>query len=106
MGNKRFIWAMGLVLWSLALSASVSAQEARKAVIKRTPAYPDMARRMSLSGTVKIEITVGPDGEIKHTNVIGGHPVLVGSALDALKNWKYEPAKTETVVVVQFDFRP
>ena len=104
MGNKRFIGAVVLCL--LATAASLSAQEARRAIVKRTPNYPDVARRMSLTGTVKIEITVGPDGEIKHTNVIGGHPVLVGSALDALKNWKYEPAKTETVVVVQFDFRP
>ena len=54
----------------------------------------------------KIEIVIGLDGEIKHTNVIGGHPVLVDAALDALKKWKYEPAKTESTVTVQFDFRP
>jgi protein TonB len=68
--------------------------------------YPEIARRLALSGTVKIEITIGTDGEIKHTNVIGGHPILVNSALEALKKWKYEPAKTESTVLVQFDFRP
>jgi TonB family protein len=55
---------------------------------------------------VKIEVVIGADGQIKDTKVIGGHPVLVSSALDALKKWKYEPAKTETTATLQFDFRP
>ena len=54
-------------------------------------------------GTVKVEITIGPDGKIK--NIIGGHPLLINATLDALKEWKYEPAKTETVETLTFDFR-
>ena len=89
-----------------ALPSRVSGQESRKALVKPTPKYPEVAKRMSLTGTVKIEITVAPNGEVKNTNVIGGHPILVDAALEAVKRWKYEPAKTETTVVVQFDFHP
>jgi len=88
------------------LPSRTSAQEVRKGISKPGPVYPELAKRMRLTGTVKIEIVIGLDGEIKRTNVIGGHPVLVDAALDALKKWKYEPAKTESTVTVQFDFRP
>jgi len=61
---------------------------------------------MGLVGTVKVEIIIGPDGKIKNANVLGGHPILVNSTLDALKEWKYEPSKTETIATLTFDFRP
>jgi outer membrane biosynthesis protein TonB len=36
---------------------------------------------MRLVGTVKVEIVIGPDGKVKTTNVIGGHPVLIDATL-------------------------
>jgi protein TonB len=88
------------------LATNASGQEARKAISKPTPRYPEIAKHMNLVGTVKVEIVIGPDGKVKNTNVIGGHPILIGATLDALKEWKYEPAKTETSVTLTFDFRP
>jgi len=61
---------------------------------------------MNLAGSVKVEIVIGPDGRVKGTNVVGGHPILVDATLVALKEWKYEPAKTETNFTLTFDFRP
>src|SRR6266404_407993 len=89
-----------------ALAASAPGQEGRKAISKPTPRYPEIAKHMNLVGTVKVEIVIGPDGKVKNTNVIGGHPILIGATLDALKEWKYEPAKSETSVTLTFDFRP
>jgi TonB family protein len=89
-----------------AAAASASGQEARKAISKPTPRYPEVAKHLGLVGTVKVEIIIGPDGKVKSTNVIGGHPVLVDATLAALKEWKYEPAKTETVVPLTFEFHP
>lgn len=95
-----------LAALSCTFASTVSAQEERRAIAKPAPVYPEVAKRIALRGTVKIEVTVGEDGHVKHTNVIGGHPVLVDAALEALKRWKYEPAKTETTVTIQFEFRP
>ncbi len=89
-----------------AAAASISGQETRKAISNPTPRYPAIAKQIRLVGTVKVEIIIGPDGKIKSTNVIGGHPVLVDATLTALKEWKYEPAKTDTVVTLTFDFHP
>ena len=102
----RSIYGVILLAFCCVLTGNVQSQEARRAIFKRAPAYPDIARKMSLSGTVKIEITVGADGKVKHANVIGGHPVLVAPALEAVKSWEYEPTKTESTITVQIDFRP
>jgi TonB family protein len=89
-----------------ALSVGLSAQETRKALSKPMPHYPEIAKQMKLVGTVKVEVVIGPDGKIKETNVVGGHPILVDTTLMTLKEWKYEPAKTETNATLTFDFRP
>lgn len=98
----RAVAIVTLCIWA----TSVSGQENRKALFKPAPTYPEIARHLGLTGTVKIEITISPDGHVKNTNVLGGHPVLISVALDAVKKWKYEPAKTESTVTVQFDFHP
>jgi protein TonB len=100
----RFI-SVAILLFAIA-AASAYGQEARRAVSKPTPRYPEVAKRLNLVGTVKVEITIGPDGKIKNANVLGGHPILVSSTLDALKEWKYEPSKTETVATLNFEFHP
>src|SRR5271163_3633642 len=83
-----------------------TAQEVRRLLSKPSPAYPDVAKRLNLEGTVKIEVVVGPDGIIKDTKVIGGHPILVDSALKALRDWRYEKASTETRLELDFKFHP
>ena len=93
-----------ILFWALA--ATASGQELRKIISKTTPRYPEIAKKLNLVGTVKVEVVIGPDGKVKVTNVVGGHPILVDSVLVALKEWKYEPAKTETTASLTFDFRP
>jgi TonB family protein len=100
---KQCIWAAVLLC---AAAASTSGQEARKAIAKPTPRYPEIAKHLKLVGTVKVEILIGPDGKVKSTNVVGGHPILIDATLVALKEWKYEPAKTETAATLTFEFRP
>jgi outer membrane biosynthesis protein TonB len=43
---------------------------------------------------------------LKSTKIVGGHPLLVNAALDALKKWKFEPASEESTGVVEFKFEP
>lgn len=76
----------------------------RRAKIKVQPIYPDLARKMNLAGTVKVAVVVAPNGTVKEAKVVGGHPVLAGAALDAVKKWKFEPASVETSGVVDFKF--
>ncbi len=76
----------------------------RKVKSKVPAAYPELARKMNLTGTVKVEIVVLPNGTVKEAKVVGGHPVLASAALDAIKKWRFEPAAVESSGVVDFKF--
>jgi TonB family protein len=83
-----------------------AADLARKAKKKVSPVYPDVARRMSITGTVRLAVVVTASGTVKTTKVVGGHPILVNAAMDAIKQWKFEPAATESSGIVEFTFQP
>ena len=78
----------------------------RKVKIRVPATYPKIARRMNITGVVKIAVVVAPDGEVKSTKVMGGHPLLVNAALDAVKKWRFEPAAQQDTGIVEFKFRP
>ncbi len=78
----------------------------RKVKSKIMPTYPELARRMNVTGKVKIEIVITPDGHVKSTRVVGGHPLLVQPCDSAVKEWKFTPAPEETTQIVEFDFHP
>ena len=78
----------------------------RRAKSKVQPAYPELARKMNITGTVKVQVVVGPNGEVKEAKVVGGHPVLAGAALDAVRKWRFEPAAMESSGIVDFKFEP
>jgi TonB family protein len=101
-----------LTLAATAGSIDLKAQQAqseemvRRAKSKVQPAYPELARKMNLAGTVKIEVVVAPNGMVRVARVVGGHPVLAGAALDAARKWRFEPAAAETSGVIDFKFEP
>jgi len=78
----------------------------RRAKTKVQPEYPELARKMNITGTVKVEVVVAPNGNVKDARVVGGHPVLAQSALDAAKKWHFEPASGESTGVIEFKFDP
>jgi len=73
-------------------------------VANPTPDYPEIARRMNISGVVKVELVIGTDGQIKSAKVLGGHAVLADAVQKALKNWKYAPGPSETTMQLEFKF--
>jgi len=55
------------------------------------PVYPPLARQTRISGTVKLHAIIGKNGAVEQLQVVSGHPLLVQSALDAVKQWRYQP---------------
>ncbi|HZQ23038.1 MAG TPA: energy transducer TonB [Terriglobales bacterium] len=78
----------------------------RKVVSRVLPVYPELARRMNISGTVRLQVTIAPNGRLKSAQVVGGHPVLAKAATDAVEKWKWEPGPHETTEAVELTFRP
>ena len=78
----------------------------RRAKSKVQPVYPELARKMNITGTVKVQVVVAPNGTVKDAKVVGGHPVLASAALDAVRKWRFEPTSAESTGVVDFKFEP
>ncbi len=109
MGRWGKILLLGLIAIATGLGAlrpDVSAQAAAERKVKSQvkPNYPPLARQMNVTGAVKVEVVIAPDGKVKSTRVIGGHPVLIDAVVEAVKQWKFEPATRETTQIVQFKF--
>jgi protein TonB len=55
------------------------------------PAYPPLARQTRVSGTVLLQAIIGRDGCIRDLQVLSGHPLLIPAAVDAVRQWLYQP---------------
>ena len=109
--RTRYVLALFLLLSGFvglagtALSQQ-SSNEARKLVRKVDPVYPPMAKKINLAGTVKVFAIVATDGTVKAVEPVGGSPVLVQAAQDAIRQWKFVPAAAESKELVELHFHP
>jgi protein TonB len=62
-----------------------------KIVSKPTPVYPPLAKASRVQGTVQLSVQIGPDGTVQDVQLISGHPLLAQAAIDAVKQWVYQP---------------
>ncbi|MFI5087372.1 MAG: energy transducer TonB [Terriglobales bacterium] len=104
-GKVKASWLLAVILGAAMCQASTGAEPARKVVSRVKPAYPELARQMNITGTVKIEVVIAADGSVKSLKPLGGHPLLIQSASEALRKWRFAPG-TETTTIVEFQFHP
>jgi TonB family protein len=105
--TKLMLTASAFTVFSAAaLSAQTgnTDESKRKVRTKVAPTYPELAKRMSVGGKVKIEVVITPDGRVRSTKVVGGHPLLVQACQDAVKEWKFLPGPEESTQIVEFTF--
>lgn len=83
-------------------------------LLKRVvPLYPQTARQMRISGTVRLLGIIAKDGSIQKLQVLSGHPLLQQAALDAVSQWLYratilngQPVEVEAPIDVIFSLLP
>ena len=79
------------------VACTQESSEAHRQMVNRVvPTYPGLAQKMGIAGSVKIEAVVAPNGTVKSTDILGGHPVLAQAAVDAVRRCKWESASHET----------
>ena len=103
--KQKASWLLATILGAALCQASTGAEPDRKVVNLVNPAYPELARRMNVTGTVKIEVLIAANGSVKSLKPLGGHPLLIQSASDALKKWRFAPGP-ESTTIVEFHFHP
>ncbi|PYY14221.1 MAG: hypothetical protein DMG61_10640 [Acidobacteria bacterium] len=75
----------------------------RKVKVRVSPQYPELARKMNISGSVKLELLITANGQVKNVKTLGGHPLLIDAAQSAVKQWKYESGQ-EGIEIVEIRF--
>ena len=104
---RRFLALVVVIagLWCCPTAGVAQVQDsARKVIAKTAPTYPELARKIHLTGKVKIEIVIRPSGSVASAKLVGGSPVFEQSAVDAVKQWKFEAASKETTEVIVLEF--
>lgn len=93
-------------LQSAAAQSAQTSENGRHVVRQMMPVYPDIAKRMGLTGTVRVLATVAPDGSVKAVQPVGGSPVLIQAAESAVYKWKFSTAAAETKETIELRFNP
>lgn len=90
------------------LPVSAGVQEA-KLITRVEPEYPWPAIEQQIGGTVMVKATIAADGSIRNAHAITGHQTLRAAALEAIRQWRYQPTylnqqpiEVETTILVEF----
>ncbi|MGB8579995.1 MAG: energy transducer TonB [Candidatus Sulfotelmatobacter sp.] len=101
------IWFIATVVCA-AMATTIAAQTRgalnRKIITKVAPVYPELAKHMNIGGSVKMEVVIRPNGSVKSTKIVGGNPVLLDSAKQAVLKWKFAASSEETTGIVEVLF--
>lgn len=80
-----------------------------KLIRQPKPVYPPLARQARVQGAVRLNAIIGRDGAIQNLQVTSGHPLLVPAAIEAVRQWVYQPTflngePVEVVTVIEVNF--
>lgn len=100
----------GYILNRVRVSAGV---EERNLIHKVVLPYPEYAKTNRIQGTVQLHAIIDKQGNVASLKAIAGHPSLIPTALEAVKQWRYKPymlngeaVEVETMIVVNFNLAP
>ncbi|MGD0730040.1 MAG: energy transducer TonB [Terracidiphilus sp.] len=109
--NPRRLRRAGIIFFqsaalALVIALAMPARAADDRTIKDrvTPAYPEIAKRLKITGAVTIEATVEADGRVSAVKTISGTTMLSRAAEDAVRKWTFQPGPGKSIVLVQINF--
>ena len=102
-GMKAMLAAV-LAITAAAAVVPAHAADSREVQSRVAPVYPELAKRMRITGVVKVEAVVDQDGKVKDAKAVSGNHVLGTSAEEAVRRWKFVPGSGESTVEVQINF--
>ena len=106
-----FLFALSMLIMQVGAMPAFSQATAqntgeRKVMVRVAPEYPQTLKRLYIGGVVRVEVLIAPSGLVEKITLLGGNPVLGQSAMKAVKQWRYAPAKSPETRTVSLDFDP
>lgn len=88
----------------VALAMPARAGDTRAVKSRVSPVYPEIAKRMHITGEVQLQATVDAQGKVKDVKPVSGNHMLESAAEDAVRQWKFVPGDGDSVVTVTINF--
>jgi len=101
-------WGAGLRMLSAAALLGMLVlpcrAEPRAVKSKVAPVYPEIARRLHVTGVVKLEVTVDADGKVTEVKTVSGNHTLAVAAEEAVQKWRFAPGSGESTFDLDINF--
>jgi TonB family protein len=101
--RNKILHAGALVL-AFGMALPATAADARAIKSRVPPIYPEIAKRMRISGQVKVEVTVSPEGRVTDVKTLSGNHFLTPAAEEAVRKWRFESGPGISTAEVEIDF--
>lgn len=106
-GAIGYVNATAAVAGAKILPIVAEGQPVQRTLVTRVePEYPETLKQHLIGGTVRLAVTVAPNGTVENVKQLGGNPALVEAAIVAVKQWVYAPANSRTKLQVAIPFDP
>ncbi len=106
-GSRRKLASFGMLSLALGiffLNPPQAHADDRPIVHKVAPVYPEMAKRLHITGTVKVLTTVDATGSVTKVEGQGSNKILSSAAEDAVKHWKFAAGAGVDTMTIQINF--
>lgn len=93
-----------ILVLTLAIAVQGRAADDRAIKSRTAPVYPELAKRMKITGVVKIEATVDADGKVTDVKTLAGSHILSPAAEEAVRKWRFVAGEKTSSVDVDINF--
>jgi TonB family protein len=104
--RRARVWLMQAAALALVavLSMPAGAVDERAVKSRVAPTYPEVAKRMRITGEVRLSVTVDAEGNVTDVKEVSGNHMLSVAAEAAVRRWKFEPGPGPSMVIVEINF--
>jgi TonB family protein len=88
----------------VASTIPAKATDVRPVKSRVAPVYPEIAKRMRITGEVRLTVTVDPEGKVTEVKSVSGNRMLSSAAEDAVRKWRFEPGSGNFTVEITLNF--
>jgi TonB family protein len=93
-----------ILLMLVLVPCFVARAETRHVEKRVQPVYPELARRMRITGVVRVTATVSADGNVTDAKATNGNQMLTSAAEEAVRKWKFAQSDASSSEVVEVSF--
>jgi TonB family protein len=99
-GRMRALW-VGILLGALCVASRAEERAVKQRV---APVYPEVAKRLRVTGVVKLEVTVSAEGKVMEVKTLSGNHMLSTAAEEAVSKWRFAAASANSTEDLDINF--